>query len=355
MFFQLMAKPAGSVCNLDCQYCYYLDKPHLSQRHMDFALLERYIQNYIASISQSEVTFLWQGGEPTLAGLAFYQQAVEFQQKYAKGKIIHNALQTNGILLDDAWCEFLQKNHFLVGLSIDGTPKLHDSYRLTKSGKGSAKQVLHALNLLQHYQIPFNTLTVVHHHNVQHGKAIYHYLKSLNVSYMQFIPLMGEHSQRASPRDYGQMMIDIFDEWYAADIGKISVQFIEQWMMAFLGLQPSLCIFRKTCGDQLVIEQNGDIFSCDHYVYPEYKLGNILDTPLIDLIQNPKQQRFGLIKAQLSTKCQQCQFRFACNGGCPKHRTVQGFGEPHNQLCEAYFMALSYMQPYLKELAKYFR
>lgn len=353
--FQIMAKPAGSICNLDCKYCFYLEKPHLNQRRMDEAILEKYIRDYLDKSPQKEVTFLWQGGEPTLAGLDFYRQAVEFQQKYANGKKIYNALQTNGILLNDEWCEFLRENRFLVGLSIDGTQEMHDAYRVTKSQKGSFQQVFEALELLKKHQVQFNTLTVVHKENVQHGAEIYRYLKSIGSTYMQFIPLMGDYSQQASAKDYGQMMIEIFKQWYPHDIGKIGVQFIEQWMMAFLGYQPSLCIFRKTCGDQMIIEQNGDIYSCDHYVYPQYKLGNLIETPLLDLTYSDKQQKFGLSKANVSSRCQRCEFRFACNGGCPKHRTVQGFGEPHNQLCEAYYSALSYMAPYLKQLASQIR
>ncbi|MGQ9445331.1 anaerobic sulfatase maturase [[Pasteurella] aerogenes] len=349
--FQLMAKPSGSVCNLDCKYCFYLEKPHLNQRHMSDSVLENYIRQYLANAPQKTVTFLWQGGEPTLAGLSFYQKVIDLQQKYANDKKIYNALQTNGILLDDAWCYFLKQHEFLVGLSIDGPQHLHDSYRVTKSQKGTYLQVMEALNKLIKFNVQFNTLTVVHKQNVQFGTEIYQFLKTIGSQYMQFIPLMGEYSQQATAKDFGKFMIDIFNQWYAQDIGQIGVQFIEQWLMAFLGMQPSLCIFRRTCGDQMVIEQNGDIYSCDHYVYPEYKIGNLLDTPILDITHSEKQIRFGANKEIVSQRCQQCKFRFACNGGCPKHRTVQGFGEPHNQLCEAYYSALSYMEPYLQQLA----
>ena len=353
--FQLMAKPTGSICNLDCKYCFYLEKPHLNQRRMSNEVLEAYIQSYLQLAPQKEVAFLWQGGEPTLAGIDFYQRAVEFQQKYANGKRIYNALQTNGILLDQNWCQFLKQNDFLVGISIDGPEALHDAYRLTKSQKGTFKQVMQGLDNLIKFNISFNTLTVVHKQNVLHGAEIYQFLKSIGSQYMQFIPLMGDYQQQAEAKDYGQMMIDIFHQWYAQDIGKIGVQFIEQWLMAFLGFQPSLCIFRKACGDQMVLEQNGDIYSCDHYVYPEYKIGNLIETPLRDITYSAKQQRFGLAKAKLSERCQQCQFQFACHGGCPKHRTIQGFGEPHNQLCEAYYMTLSHLSPYLQAWAKQIR
>ncbi|HHF3390457.1 TPA: anaerobic sulfatase maturase [Haemophilus influenzae] len=353
--FQLMAKPTGSICNLDCQYCFYLEKPHLNQRAMTNEVLEAYIKSYIETTPQQQVTFLWQGGEPTLAGLDFYKRAVNFQHKYANGKQIENSLQTNGVLLNADWCRFLHDHHFLVGLSIDGPKHVHDTYRLTKNGKGSFQQVINALDLLYNYQVSFNTLTVVHNLNVQYAKEIYHFLKRIGSSYMQFIPLMGDYKQQATAKDYGQFLIDIFDEWYANDVGKIGIQFIEQWFMAYLGLQPSLCIFRETCGDQLVIEQNGDIYSCDHYVYPEYKLGNLIETPLIQLLDNnTKQKNFGVAKSFLSEQCKICKFRFACHGGCPKHRTIQGFGKAHNQLCEAYYSALSHMDPYLKSFAKSF-
>lgn len=353
--FQLMAKPTGSICNLDCQYCFYLEKPHLNQRAMSDEVLERYIQSYLETAPQQQVTFLWQGGEPTMAGLDFYQRAVDFQHKYANGKQIENALQTNGVLLNAEWCRFLHDNHFLVGLSIDGPAHLHDAYRLSKSGKGTFAQVMDALDLLINYRVPFNTLTVVHNLNVQYGKEIYRFLKRIGSPYMQFIPLMGDYAQQASARDYGQFLVDIFDEWYANDVGKIGIQFIEQWFMAYLGLQPSLCIFRERCGDQLVIEQNGDIYSCDHYVYPEYKLGNLIETPIHMMAESPKQRHFGEMKSFLSTRCQACQFRFACHGGCPKHRTINGFGAPHNQLCEAYYRALSHMDPYLRQFVVQFR
>lgn len=353
--FQLMAKPTGSICNLDCKYCFYLEKPHLNQIRMSDDVLAHYIRAYLQATPQKEVTFLWQGGEPTLAGLDFYQKVIELQQKYANGKHIYNALQTNGVLLDEKWCSFLKQHHFLVGLSIDGTPELHDAYRVTKSQKGTFHQVFDALEKLIAFEVQFNTLTVVHKENVKYGKRIYQFLKSIGSRYMQFIPLMGDYEQQAQAKDYGKMMIDIFDEWYANDIGNIGVQFIEQWLMAFLGFQPSLCIFRQTCGDQMVIEQNGDIYSCDHYVYPEYKIGNLIETPLLEITRSVQQQKFGQYKQQVSTRCRQCRFRFACNGGCPKHRTVQGFGEPHNQLCEAYYSALSHMQPYLEKLATAFK
>lgn len=349
--FQLMAKPTGSICNIDCKYCFYLEKPHLNQRRMDDEILESYIKNYIQLAPQKELTFLWQGGEPTLAGLDFYQQAVALQRKYANGKRIYNALQTNGLLLDEKWCRFLKAEQFLVGVSIDGPQHLHDAYRVTKSQKGTFSQVMQAIENLLAHQVQFNTLTVVHKANVQHGKEIYQFLKSIGSTYMQFIPLMGNFEQEAAAKDYGQMMIEIFDEWRQADIGRISVQFIEQWLMAYLGFQPSLCIFRRTCGDQMIIEQNGDIYSCDHYVYPEYKIGNLIETPLLDITYSAKQQQFGINKAKVSDRCQQCRFRFACNGGCPKHRKVQGFGEPHNVLCEAYYSALSHMEPFLKQFS----
>ncbi|MDO4697920.1 MAG: anaerobic sulfatase maturase [Pasteurellaceae bacterium] len=349
--FQLMAKPTGSICNIDCKYCFYLEKPHLNQRRMDDDILESYIKNYIQLAPQKELTFLWQGGEPTLAGLDFYQQAVELQRKYANGKRIYNALQTNGLLLDEKWCRFLKAEQFLVGVSIDGPQHLHDAYRVTKSQKGTFSQVMQAIENLLAHQVQFNTLTVVHKANVRHGKEIYQFLKSIGSTYMQFIPLMGNFEQEAAAKDYGKMMIEIFDEWRQEDIGRIGVQFIEQWLMAYLGFQPSLCIFRKTCGDQMIIEQNGDIYSCDHYVYPEYKIGNLIETPLLDITYSAKQQQFGINKAKVSDRCQQCRFRFACNGGCPKHRKVQGFGEPHNVLCEAYYSALSHMEPFLKQFA----
>ncbi|MGR6979947.1 anaerobic sulfatase maturase [Testudinibacter sp. P27/CKL/0425] len=354
--FHLMAKPSASLCNIQCEYCFYLEKPHQKQIKMSDKILEQYIKDYIQAAPQSEITFIWQGGEPTLCGLDFYQRAVELQQRHAGKKIIHNSLQTNGILLNDAWCQFFEEHEFLIGLSLDGTQPLHDAYRKNKSGNGTWQQVMNAIVLLKKHQVNFNILTVVHNQNAQNGREIYFFLKSLGVDYMQFIPLMGSPEQQTSAAAFGQFMIDIFDSWYPQDVGLINVQFIEQWLMAFSGYQPSLCIFRPTCGDQMIIEQNGDIYSCDHYVYPQYKIGNIIETPLIQITSSLEQQRFGFAKQQLSRKCRQCEFQFACNGGCPKHRTLLlEMDFPHNSLCEAYYMALNHISPYLQQLTAQFR
>lgn len=350
--FHLMAKPTGSQCNIDCHYCFYLEKPHQQQRAMSDEVLERYIADYIEQTPQNTVSFIWQGGEPTLAGLDFFEKAVVLQQRFAKGKRILNSIQTNGILLNDQWCQFLKKWQFLVGISIDGPQALHDYYRVSKSQKGTWQAVMQAIELLKSHQIPFNTLTVVNDHNVHSGTAIYQFLKEIGSTNLQFIPLMGAENQQASAKDFGLFLIEVFKQWYPQDIGRISVQFIEQWTMAFLGLQPSLCLFRKTCGDQLIIEQNGDIYSCDHYVYPQYKIGNLIETPIRQIVYSPAQQQFAKMKTQLSRQCLQCEFQFACHGGCPKHRMLtKEMDFPHNQLCEAYYMALSYMKPYLLKLA----
>ncbi|KGQ69636.1 anaerobic sulfatase maturase [Chelonobacter oris] len=353
--FHLMAKPSASLCNIQCEYCFYLEKPHQKQIKMHDEILEKYIKQYIQSAPQSEITFIWQGGEPTLCGLDFFQRAVALQQRYADKKIIRNSLQTNGILLNDAWCRFFKAHDFLIGISLDGTQPMHDVYRKNGRGKGTWKQVKSAVDLLQKHQVTFNILTVVHNQNADCGRELYLFLKSLGVNYMQFIPLMAAPEQQASANAYGQFLIDVFDCWYQQDIGRISVQFIEQWLMAFFGYQPSLCIFRPTCGDQMIIEQNGDIYSCDHYVYPQYKIGNIIETPLIQITDSTQQQKFGLAKQHLSQKCRQCEFLFACHGGCPKHRTLLSETDyPHNYLCEAYYMALRHMAPYLKKLARKF-
>ncbi|MGR3807326.1 anaerobic sulfatase maturase [Pasteurella testudinis] len=350
--FHLMAKSASSLCNIQCDYCFYLDKPHHRAMKMNDEILTNYIKNYIQQAPQQQVTFIWQGGEPTLSGLDFFQRAVTLQQRYAGNKTIHNSLQTNGILLNDNWCRFFKQHNFLIGISLDGTESMHDGYRKNKSGKGTWRQVMNAVDLLQKHKVIFNTLTVIHRQNAKCGQALYQFLKSLGVDYMQFIPLMDTPEQQAAAQDYGQLLIDVFDTWRQQDIGVIAVQFIEQWLMAFLGYQPSLCIFRPTCGDQMIIEQNGDIYSCDHYVYPQYNLGNIIETPLRQITSCIKQQQFGLAKQQLSTKCRQCEFQFACHGGCPKHRTLpQEMDYPHNQLCEAYYMALKHMAPHLSRLA----
>lgn len=354
--FHIMLKPRGAICNLDCTYCYYLSKERLyqeSDNRMSRSLLEAYTQQYIEAQQVPEVTFAWQGGEPTLMGLDFLEHAVQLQQKYRRpGMRIHNALQTNGVLLDDAWCRFFRKHGFLIGLSLDGPQALHDHYRVDKGGAGSFDQVMNALRLLKKHKVEFNILTTVHAANVEHPLEVYRFLRDeAGAPFMQFIPIVQrdnatgyqegdavtEHS--VSGQQYGDFLTAIFDEWVRHDVGRVFVQIFDIALAAWTGQNPGLCVFEETCGTALVMEHNGDVYSCDHFVEPAHYLGNMGVVPLSDLVASPKQRQFGLAKrSTLPQYCRQCDVRFVCNGGCPKNRLLTTpDGEPGlNYLCAGY-------------------
>ena len=372
--FHTITKPIGPLCNLNCEYCFYLEKEHLYPNNHDFKMspevLEEYVRQYIETQNAPEIDFAWQGGEPTLMGLDFFRRVVDLQQKYANGKKIHNAFQTNGVKLDDEWCEFLSENHFLVGVSIDGPRKIHDSYRVFKSGKPSFDHVMAGIERLKKYQVEFNTLTCVHHNNADQGKIIYRFLKRIGSRYIQFIPIVertaNENEGLANPQTrkhsqvtewsvestkYGQFLIDVFDEWIKKDVGKIFVQMFDVALASWYGVSPGLCVYSETCGKALAMEHNGDIYSCDHYVYPEFKLGNIMSDSLGDMVNSPFQKKFGAQKKNgLPKYCQDCEYRFACNGGCPKHRFLQTpDGEKGwNYLCKGYKKYFKHIEPYMR-------
>ncbi len=364
--FQTMAKPIGPICDLNCTYCYYLEKEKLYPAEKNWKMppdvLESYIRQQIESHQSATVSFAWQGGEPTILGVGYFSKVVELQQKYAGGKTIENVLQTNGVLLDDEWCSFLAKNQFLVGISIDGPRELHDRHRLNKRNAGTFDQVMHGLWFLQKHQVDFNTLTVVHRHNSHFPLAVYRFLKEIGSRFMQFIPIVERNPAAPSadglalvhpqfnsganltewsvePLQYGTFLCSVFDEWVRCDVGTIFVQLFDVALESWMGMQPGLCVFRETCGDALVLEHNGDLYSCDHYVYPDHKLGNILDQEIRGMASSDQQKKFGDDKRDaLPTYCLKCPVRFACNGECPKHRfakTPDG-EEGLNYLCAGY-------------------
>ncbi|VTP15725.1 Anaerobic sulfatase-maturating enzyme [Phytobacter ursingii] len=361
---QIMVKPTGSVCNLDCQYCFYLEKEKLyPERNNNFRMsestLERFIAQHIAAQDVDEVIFAWQGGEPTLMGIAFYQQAIALQKRYANGKQILNTFQTNGVLIDDRWAEFFRENAFLVGISIDGDAALHNAWRVTRAGKPTHEKVERAIRLLARHGVAFNTLTVVNATNVAHPLRVYRYLKALGSQYMQFIPLVERRSATsdaaslAHPQErqaemmpwsvnslaFGEFLSAIFDVWIREDIGDISVQLFEQTLAAWCRLPPQVCVFAPTCGSAFAMEMNGDVYNCDHYVYPQYKLGNISNTTIREMNNSRQNHNFGEAKNKyLSRECDSCPWLFACNGGCPKHRFLpQAEGlSPQNYLCQGY-------------------
>ena len=383
--FHVMAKPMGPICNLDCRYCFYLEKENLYGKKQDWAMpdpvLESYISQFITSQDVPAITFAWQGGEPTLLGVDFFRKVIAIQNKYANGKKIQNAFQTNGVLLDDRWGEFLAENHFLIGISIDGPAELHDFYRVDKGGAPTFDRVMRGLRYLKKHQVEFNALTVVNRQNSQHPLRVYRFLKKIGARFMQFIPIVERVAQAANPdgfvligprdphaaavsewsvepRQYGVFLSAIFDEWVRKDVGDYYVQLFDVTLESWMGMQPSLCVFRPTCGGAMALEHNGDLYSCDHYVYPENKLGNILEQPLQALVNSDQQIRFGLDKRDsLPRYCRECDVRFACNGECPKHRFINTpDGEPGlNYLCAGYKIFFKHVDPYMKFMANELR
>jgi uncharacterized protein len=354
--FHVMAKPRGAVCNLACRYCFYLRKESLypdGSFRMPESVLRAYVDQYIDSQPGPEVVFAWQGGEPTLMGLDFFKRAVELQQAHCPpGKQIRNSLQTNGTLLDDAWGQFLGQHKFLVGISIDGPSALHDAYRVDKGGRPTFDRVEKGLRILQKHDVDFNILCSVHAANAGHPLEVYRFFRDdLGAEFVQFIPIVEPEKPTASPgvapvtersvsgKQFGSFLKAVFDEWVRHDVGKVFVQIFDVALGVWAGQPASLCVFGRTCGTAMALEHNGDLYSCDHFVYPEHRLGNILETPMDALAVSEHQRRFGLDKWDaLPQYCHECPVEFACNGGCPKNRvSATPDGEPGlNYLCEGY-------------------
>lgn len=387
--FHVMTKPFGAICNLDCKYCYYLEKeklyPSTSSFRMSDEVLESYVRQYISQQAHEEVHFAWQGGEPTLLGVDFFRKVVELQKRYGEGKKIHNALQTNGTRLDDAWGEFFKEHDFLIGLSIDGPRELHDRYRVDKGGKATFEQVMRGMAFLKKHGVDFNTLTVVNRQTALYPLEIYRFLREEGSGYMQFIPIVerkpeggekGDGLDLAEPPspgeeedlpvtrwslragDYGEFLSTIFDEWVNRDVGRVFVQMFDVALGSWMGMGASLCVFAETCGKALALEHNGDLYSCDHYVYPRYKLGNLLNATIAQMVGSAAQRKFGSDKRDTLTRyCRECEVRFACNGDCPKHRfAVTPDGEPGlSYLCPAYRKVFNHMGPSMKAMASLLR
>ena len=383
--YNVMAKPIGSVCNLNCAYCYYLEKSKLYSQAKDFRMpdhvMERYVEQYITSQNVPEVTFVWQGGEPTLMGLDFYKKVLQVQQRFAGNKKINNVLQTNATMLNDEWCSFFHDNNFLIGISIDGPKKFHDYYRHTRQGGPTFDKVMHGIALLKKHRVEFNTLTVVNAYNVDYPLEVYHFLKETGSGFIQFLPVVEFLAESSSDRDlrlvhpgyqgkrslapwtvdpqkFGKFLCTIFDEWVRQDVGKYYVQLFDATLANWVGEMPGLCVFAETCGDNVVMEHNGDIYSCDHYVYPEYYLGNIITHPVLSMVKSPRQLEFGAAKLKkLPRYCLDCDVRFACHGECPKHRFLNTpDGEPGlSYLCESYKMFFHHVWPYMDYMADQLR
>ncbi len=377
---QAMAKPIGATCNLNCTYCYYLEKQKLYPKNgsvrMTDEMLEFFIRQYIGVQQVPVVQFVWQGGEPSLLGLDYFKRVVVLQRKYAEGKRIENSFQTNGTLLDDEWCAFFKEHNFLIGISIDGPKHVHDAYRSYRNGQPSFDHVMRGVKLLQKHKVDFNTLTVVHRQTPRHAIEIYKFLKEIGSQYLQFIPIVervnkvidpetlnlvppSQHDAEVTewsvlPEDYGNFLNTIFQQWVKADVGKVFVQQFDATLANWVGENPGICVFSPTCGDSVVVEHNGDVYSCDHYVYPEYKLGNIKQTTLFGLGLSERQQTFGQNKlTTLPKQCRECKFRFACHGECPKHRFLTTSDGEYglNYLCVAFKKFFTHVTPYMNFMA----
>lgn len=373
----VMAKPAGAKCNLACSYCYYLEKEKLSalgsSEKMSNHLLEIYTKQYIASQTAPDILFTWHGGEPLIQPIEFYKKALSFQKRYGRGYNIANCLQTNGTMLNDRWCAFLKENNFLVGVSIDGPAPFHDHYRRTRHGKSSFDRVMKGIQLMQKHGVEFNVMGVINDRNVDHPLAFYQFFKQLGCQYIQFSPAVERQLKSpdkltlALPDDeersadlasfsvdavkYGKFLCAIFDEWVKRDVGKVFVQPFDAALAGWMGQPPGVCIFGKTCGHAAVLEANGDVYACDHYVFPDYKIGNILNKTLTEMMYDPRQRTFGEDKFNtLPGQCLRCNWLFACNGECPKNRFAKTKeGEPGlNYLCEGYQMFFSHIAPYME-------
>ena len=364
--FHIMTKPTGSLCNMNCTYCFYLEKgklyPQTKQWGMNDRVLESYIRQYIKAQKVEQITFAWQGGEPTLLGVEYFDKIVNLQKQYAGSKKIGNTFQTNGVLIDEKWSEFFAKNDFLVGISIDGPEEIHDKYRIMKGGQPSFKKVLKGINHLKKYKVEFNTLTCVSKTNEDEPLKVYNFLKEIGSGYIQFIPIVERLAQdplgnelklispsytksasiteySVDPLKYGKFLSSVFDEWVRKDVGRYFVQIFDVALEAWFGLKPNLCVFSEICGNAMAIEHNGDLYSCDHFVYPENKLGNILNDLLQTMVESGKQMKFGLDKKmKLTDYCKKCDYLFACNGECPKHRFIKTPDDEEglNYLCKGY-------------------
>ena len=371
----VMLKPAGALCNLASAYCYYLEKAKLYQespKHvMSDELLEKFIEEYVNSQTMQEVLFTWHGGETLMRPLSFYRKAQALQKRYARGRQIVNCIQTNGTLLTDEWCRFFHDNQWLVGISIDGPQEFHDEYRKNKQGRPSFVKVMQGINLLKKHNVEWNAMAVVNDYNADYPLEFYHFFKELDCHYIQFAPIVeriaphadGRHLAAVdeeskegladfsiTPRQWGNFLCSIFDEWVRQDVGNYYIQLFDSTLANWVGEQPGICTLAKTCGHAGVMEFNGDVYSCDHFVFPQYKLGNIYSNTLAEMMYGERQQKFGQAKyTALPAQCKKCPYLFACNGECPKNRFCKtADGEPGlNYLCQGYYQFFGHAAPYM--------
>ena len=371
----VMLKPVGASCNLRCKYCYYLEKAnlykHTPTRVLSEEMLEQFTKEYIEAQTMSQVLFTWHGGETLMRPLSFFRKAVELQKKYAGGRRIDNTIQTNGTLLTDEWCEFLHENNWLVGVSIDGPQEFHDEYRRTATGAPSWVKVMRGIQLLNKHNVEWNAMAVVNDFNADYPLDFYHFFKDNGCKYLQITPIVerivnhedGRHlatltdSDEApladfsvTPEQWGSFLCAIFDEWVRHDVGQTYVELFDCILANWVGETPGICVYAKECGHAGVMEFNGDVYSCDHFVFPEYRLGNIREKSIIEMLYGKQQQQFSKLKSQsLPKECCECKWLFACNGECPKNRFIKDcYGNPgKNYLCQGYRMFFEHVAPYM--------
>ena len=370
--FSLMAKPASARCNLACTYCYYLEAarrqaerpattPTSTKAKVRNMLGEDFVRDYIQSQPAPEVTFVWHGGEPLLCGIEYYEQMLRWQRQYADGRTIHNSLQTNGTLLDDQWGRFLAENQFLVGISIDGPQHLHDAYRRNRAGQPSFAAVMRGLDCLIRNGVEWNVLATVNHVNVSHPRLFYDFFRAIGCQYLQFTPVVERTAGTAAvtpesvrPEEWGPFLCEVFDLWAARDIGHVFVQYFESTLANWLHLPPGLCALGRSCSNGAIVEADGTIYACDHFAFPEYRLGNLRQAPLAVIIHSPRHQQFARQKIDgLTQQCRECRWCFACHGECPRNRFAQDcYGHPgHNYLCKGYRQFFRHAAPTLNRLA----
>lgn len=370
-----MLKPAGSLCNLRCKYCYYLEKDKLYKQCKNHVisdeLLEKFIKEYIEAQTTPQVLFTWHGGETLMRPISFYKRALELQRIYGRGRQIDNCIQTNGTLLTDEWCQFFKDNNFLVGVSIDGPQEFHDEYRRTATNKPTFVKVMNGINLLNKHGVEWNALAVVNDYNADYPLEFYRFFKQIGCKYIQFSPIVERVVKREdgltlapgmqggdagladfsiTPEQWGNFLCTIFDEWVHNDVGEYFVQLFDATLANWVGQAPGVCILAEECGHAGVMEFNGDVYSCDHFVFPEYRLGNIREKTITEMLYSDQQKRFSKLKSQsLPKECRECKWLFACNGECPKNRFIKDrYGNPgKNYLCEGYRMFFEHVAPYM--------
>lgn len=365
-------KPAGARCNLACEYCYYLEKsslyPNAPRQAMSEEMLELFTKEYISAQTVGDILFTWHGGEAMMRPLSFYRKAIEFQQKYGKGMHIENVLQTNGTLMTPEWAKFLRDNHWLVGVSIDGPKEFHDEYRRARNGKPSWNKAMQAIRLLNDYGVEWNAMAVVNDFNADYPLEFYHFFQNIGCRFLQFTPvverLIGEEGQLASlaegqeaeiapfsvsPQQWGEFLCTVFDEWVKHDVGQIFVEIFDCTLANWMGVKPGICSYGRDCGHAAVMEFNGDVYACDHFVFPRYKLGNIRSNSLIEMLYGEKQKKFAAMKRSLPRQCKECGVEFACHGECPKNRFVADrYGNAGlNYLCDGYHRFYTHVAPYM--------